>query len=209
MAKVVPAILATEILDYRHKANMIRQLTDRFQLDIIDGEFVENRTIQPTDIAPPSGLKLDVHLMVKRPLEYISQVVKLRPYTIIVQYEADAGVAEAIDKIVANGLRAGVALNPDTPASVVEPLLPKLSHVLIMSYPAGFAGQKLQPRVFSKVAELREMKSELEIGLDGGVEESTLSKIAKARFDVVNVNSYLFGAQSPLTRYHELIGALA
>ena len=208
MTKIVPAILESQLSPYRQKLATIRQLTDRFQLDVIDGEFADNRTLQPQDIDPPSGLKLDIHLMVKRPLEYVSQAIKLRPYLVIVQYEAESGVAEAIEKIARGGIRAGIALNPDTPVDVITPFLPNLSHVLIMAYPAGFAGQKLQPAVFDKVAQVRELNADLEVGLDGGVEASTLKKIAAARFDVVCTNSYLFGAESVLTRYHELIGAL-
>lgn len=209
MAKVIPAILESDLSTYRKKLNLIRQLTDRFQLDVIDGEFVDNKTLQPQQIEPPAGLKIDIHLMVKRPMEYIMPCVKLRPYTIIIQYEGAQQVAEALEKIKKNGLRAGLAINPDTTVAEIAPLLENVSHVLVMAYPAGFAAQKLQPEVFAKVAELRELKPELEIGLDGGVADPTLKKIHDAGFDVVNTNSYLFSAESPLTRFHELIGALA
>lgn len=209
MAKVVPAILESSASEYRKKLNLIRQLTDRFQLDIVDGEFVDNKTILPQDIEPPSGLKLDLHLMVAHPNEHIGYAIKLRPYTIIVQYEAVDGVAEAIERISKGGIRAGIAINPDTPVSALEPLLPQLSHVLVMAYPAGFAGQKLQPGALKKVAELRALNADLEIGLDGGVSDDTLKKIAVAKFDIVCTNSYLFGAESVLTRYHELIAALS
>lgn len=208
MPRVLPAILESDLSEYRRKVNQIRQLTNRFQLDIIDGELIDNRTIQPHQVEPPSGLKLDIHLMVKRPMEYISPCVRLRPYTIIVQYEGAEGVAEAIQKTADNGLRAGLAINPATPINEILPLLERVSHVLLMAYPAGFAGQKLQPIVFDKLKELRAIKPDLEIGLDGGVAETTLKKIKAANFDVVNTNSYLFSSDSLLTRYHELIEAL-
>ncbi len=208
MTKIVPAILEHDVAAYRRKLTLIRQLTDRFQLDVIDGEFVDNRTIQPSDIEPPAGLKIDIHLMVRQPLSYISSCVKLRANTIIVQYETE-GVDEAVTKIKQNGLRAGVAINPETTIAMIDGLLDRLDHVLVMAYPAGFAAQKLQPATLAKAAELRAIKPELEIGLDGGVAADTLPKIAKAGFDIVNTNSYLFGADSTLTRYHELMEALA
>ncbi|MFO0955171.1 MAG: hypothetical protein U0526_01380 [Candidatus Saccharibacteria bacterium] len=209
MAKVIPAILEHELSAYRKKVNLVRQLTDRFQLDVIDGELIDNKTIQPQQIEPPAGLKVDIHLMVKRPMEYIMPCVKLRPYTIIVQYEGAENVIGALEKIHKNGIRCGLAINPETSLSEVAPLLELVKHVLIMAYPAGFAGQKLQPEVFTKAHELREMKPDIEIGLDGGVAAGSLKQIAAAGFDVVNTNSFLFGAESPLSRYHELIGALA
>ena len=208
MTKVIPAVLETTVSGYRRKVALIRQLTDRFQLDVIDGEFVDNRTVQLHEVEPPSGLKLDVHLMVKRPLEYVSAAIRLRPYTVIVQAEAEEGVTKAIEKITAGGIRAGIAINPDTDLELVRENIGKLSMVLVMAYPAGFSGQKLQPATLKRVEELRALSTDIEIGLDGGVEESTLSKIAKAKFDFICTNSYLFGADSPLTRYHELIGAL-
>ena len=208
MAKVIPAVLETTVAGFRSKVNLIRQLTDRFQLDIIDGEFANNKTVQLNEVDPPSGLKLDVHLMVKRPLEYVSQAIRLRPYTIIVQFEAESGVPEAIHKITSGGIRAGIAINPTTTVDEIEPLLDTVGLVLIMAYPAGFAGQQLQAATLTKAKQLRAINDNLEIGLDGGVTEGTLAKIAKSQFDFVCTNSYLFTAESPLTRYHELIDAL-
>lgn len=209
MTKVVPAILESSVADCRRKLQLVRQLTDRVQLDIIDGELIENRTVQPQDLEPPAGLKVDIHLMVKRPKEFIMPCVKLRPYTIIIQYEGAENVDEAIEKINTNGIRSGLAINPETKLANLSELLANVKHVLVMAYPAGFAGQKLQVAALSRVAELRELGFDGEIGLDGGVAVDTLKQIAMAKFDVVNTNSYLFTADSVLTRYHEIIEALA
>lgn len=208
MTKVVPAILESSVAECRRKLQTVRQLTDRVQLDIIDGELIENRTVQPQELDPPAGLKVDIHLMVKRPKEYVMPSVKLRPYTVIVQYEGAEDVAEAIEKINANGIRSGLAINPETSLADLGELLASVKHVLIMAYPAGFAGQKMQPSILTRAAELRELGFAGEIGLDGGVAADTLKKISTAKFDVVNTNSYLFGADSILTRYHEIIEAL-
>lgn len=207
MTKVVPAVEEKDAAGFRQRVNQIRQLTDRMQMDVVDGEFAEIKTVMPVDVVPPSGLKLDIHLMVARPMEHIGNCIKLRPYTIIVQYESGETVAAAIDRIADNGIRAGLAINPDTPVSDIAPLLGRVSHVLVMAYPAGPPGGKLQTKVFAKVAELRELKDSLEISLDGGVNAETAKKIGKAGFDVVYTNTYLFSGESLLTRYHELIEA--
>lgn len=212
MTKIVPAILESELSAYRQKLNLVRQLTDRFQLDVIDGEYVDNRTLQPQDISPPSGMKLDIHLMVARPHEYIPACIKLRPYTILVQFEALAEAEQLrpiLEKINNAGLRSGVALNPATDLSSVSPVFDAVNYVLLMAYPAGFAGQKLDRRVLTRVNEVRTLAPHAEVGLDGGVNASSLKAIAAANFDIVNTNTYLFNTDSPLTRYHELIGALA
>ena len=208
MTKVIPAILESSALECRRKLQAVRQLTDRVQLDIIDGELIENRTVQPQDLEPPAGLKVDIHLMVKRPKEYVMPSVKLRPYTVIVQYEGAENVGEAIEKINSNGIRSGLAINPETDLGSIGELLAVVKHVLVMAYPAGFAGQKMQPAALNRVAELRELGFDGEIGLDGGVAAENLKKIAAAHFDVVNTNSYLFGADSVLSRYHEIMEGL-
>ncbi len=208
MTKVVPAILESSASECRRKLQTVRQLTDRAQLDIIDGELIDNRTVQPQELEPPAGLKVDIHLMVKRPQEYVMPSVKLRPYTIIVQFEGAEAVSEAIEKIKANGIRAGVAINPETELRTVRSLIEQVDYVLLMAYPAGFAGQKMQPVILNRAGELRNQGFGGEIGLDGGVAAETLKKIASARFDLVNTNSYLFTAESVLTRYHEIMEAL-
>lgn len=208
MTKVVPAILETTAAACRSRLQTVRQLTDRVQIDIIDGELIDNRTVQPQQIEPQNGLKIDIHLMVKRPMEYVSASLKLRPYTIIVQYEGAERVSESLDKIKTSGIRSGLAINPETDLDEVGELIAKANHVLLMAYPAGFAGQKLQPQVLKRVQELKERGFEGEIGLDGGVTQSALPAIAKAGFDIVNTNSYLFSADRILTRYHEIMEAL-
>lgn len=208
MTKVIPAILEKDSASCRSRLQVVRQLTDRVQLDIIDGELIDNRTVQPQQIEPQNGLKIDVHLMVKRPMEYLPATLKLRPYTILVQYEGAERVSDALDKIKTNGIRSGISINPDTSLDEVKELIDKVNYVLLMAYPAGFAGQKLQPTVLKRVGELKEKGFTGEIGLDGGVEKDTLTIIAKAGFDVVNTNSYLFATDRILTRYHEIMEAL-
>ena len=209
MTKVVPAVEEKDAAAFRQRVAQVRQLTDRIQMDVVDGEFADIKTVFPNEVVPPSGLKLDIHLMVARPMEFISNCIKLRPYTIIVQYESGDSVEAAIERIADNGIRAGLAINPDTPVAEIASLLGRVSHVLVMAYPAGMPGGKLQPKVFSKLAELRELKDSLEISLDGGVNSETAKKIAKAGFDIVYTNTYLFSGESLLTRYHELIEAFS
>lgn len=209
MIKVCPAILATDLAQYRVQLAIVRQLTDRFQLDIIDGQFVDNKTVQPEAIGKiGSELKLDVHLMVADPLVYIEQMQKLRPNLVIVQYESAGDVVGALARLNKIGIKAGVALNPETPLDVLTELLPTLSHVLLMAYPAGFAGQKFETKVLERIEAVRALNNDIEIGLDGGVDGDTIASIAKTSVDVVNVNSYLFGAEDPLSQYSKLLEAV-
>lgn len=209
-AKIVPAILTDSTEELLAQLRIARKLTDRVQIDIIDGEYVDNRTIQPRDIPKPVDAKIDLHLMVNDVENYIKQCIGLNPNTIIFQFDALAkqkDILAAIEQIQGAGFRAGMALNPEITTEMVEKFIPKLDHVLIMGYQAGFTGQKFQREVLEKVAEVRAIRPSIEIGIDGGVNHATLKVVAKANFDVINVNTYLFHnpEADPLSVYSQLL----
>lgn len=211
--KIVPAILTDSVDELNTQLRIARQLTDRVQIDIIDGEYVDNTTIQPEDIQKPIDSKIDLHLMVNDVMGYITQCISLNPHTIIFQFDAlrlQRDILEAIDAIKSAGFRAGLAINPEVEVATIEKFIPKIDHVLIMGYPAGFAGQKFQRAVIDKVALVRAIRADIEVGIDGGVNHQTLKVVASGDFDVVNVNTYLFHnpESDPLTVYSQLLEAL-
>jgi ribulose-phosphate 3-epimerase len=206
MTKIVPAVLVDNKEDYIKRISIIRQLTNRFQLDIIDGQYVDNRTIQLEDISRPTDLNMDVHLMVNDPKPYVEQAIVLHANNIIIQLECCEDISSYLERIKKSGLNAGVAINPDTKLNALKPYKEMLDHVLIMGYPAGFAGQKLNPMVFERLPEVRDMFPAAEVGLDGGLSPSNAKKVLQAGFDVVNINTLIFGSDDPLSAYSELLG---
>jgi ribulose-phosphate 3-epimerase len=205
MTKIVPAVLVHNKEDYVERLNVIRQLTNRFQLDIIDGEFVDNKTIQLDEISRLNETKIDIHLMVKSPKQFVEKAISFNPNNIIIQYECGEDIRPHLERIKKSGLNAGVAVNPDTKLSKIKPIKDLVDHFLIMGYPAGFAGQKLDPIVFEGLEEARTLLPNAEIGLDGGVNEKNAKKILQAGFDVVNINSLIFNSQDPLSSYMKLL----
>lgn len=206
MTKIVPAVLVDSKEDYLKRIGVIRQLTNRFQLDIIDGQYVDNRTIQLSDISRPADLNMDVHLMVNDPKPFVEQAIVLHANNIIIQVECCEDILSLLERIKKSGLRAGAAINPETSLKALKPYTEILDHILIMGYPAGFAGQKLNPIVFERLSEVRDMFPSAEIGLDGGVNQSNAKKVLQAGFDVVNINTLIFGDADPLSAYSELLG---
>lgn len=208
MTKIVPAILAKTKEEYQQRVAVIRQLTDRFQVDIIDGEYVDNRTIQLSEVARMTELKMDLHFMVADPKSFVEQAITLNPNLIIIQYECGQDITPQLERIKKSGLQAGVALNPETKFNKIEPMKELLDHVLLMAYPAGFAGAKLQTEVLGRLEEARKLFPNAEIGLDGGVTQKNAKKVLQAGFDTVNINSALFGAEDPLDQYSEFLSYL-
>ncbi len=205
--KLVPAILAKSTEEYRSTLTQARMLTDRFHIDIIDGKFVDNLTVQPRDIQKQADNKMDMHLMVEDLTWYAQQCVKLNPHIVIVQLESSGEKRKALEFVVKNGFRAGISLNPGTPIDSLEPYLDIVSHIQVMGYESGFAGQKLNRQVLSLPAEIRRLKHDVEIGIDGGVNLNTIGAIVKAQFDVINVNSFIFNNEEldPISAYSALL----
>lgn len=205
MTKIVPAVLVKSKEEYLQRLGVIRQLTNRFQLDIIDGEYVDNKTIELTEITRPNDLLMDVHLMVNEPKKYVEQAILLHANNIIIQLEGSPNPIKHLERIKKSGLNAGLAINPETELKKIKQFAEILDHVLIMGYPAGFAGQKLNTAVFEKLEEARGLFPAAEIGLDGGVSDTTAKKVLQAGFDVVNVNSLIFNDPDPLNAYSKLL----
>lgn len=205
MTKIVPAVLVKSKEEYLQRLGVIRQLTNRFQLDIIDGEYVDNKTIELTEITRPNDLLMDVHLMVNEPTKYVEQAILLHANNIIIQLEGSPNPIKHLERIKKSGLNAGLAINPETELKKIKQFAEILDHVLIMGYPAGFAGQKLNTAVFEKLEEARGLFPAAEIGLDGGVSDTTAKKVLQAGFDVVNVNSLIFNDPDPLNAYSKLL----
>jgi len=205
--KIVPAILVTELSIYSTVLRAARQLTNRFHIDIIDGKYVENMTVQPCDIQKQIDNKMDMHLMVNDPLWYARECISLNPYTVILQYESEGDADGAIELVKKNGFRAGLSINPDTPVSVLKDYSTRIDYVQVMGYPAGFAGQKLQKEVLEKPHQIRDLRADIEVGLDGGVNDKNIKAVVKAEFDIINVNSFLFDniEQSPMSAYSNLL----
>jgi len=208
MAQIIPAILTDDKEQFKNQIAIVKKISRRFQLDVIDGQFVNNRTLAPQEIKKPAGMLIDLHLMVVDPGKFIQQSISLKPNLIIIQYEIQKNITPYLQRIKDLKIHCGLAINPQTPIDEIGSLLKLIDHLLIMAYPAGFAGQKFQSANLSKALQARKIKPDLEIGLDGGVSLSNIKLIAKANFDIINVNSAIFKAKNPVRAYQRLTEAI-
>jgi len=177
--------------------------------DVMDGVFVPNITIGPAVIAAcrkGSGLFFDVHLMIERPGNYVADFVEAGADLVCVHAEADMHLERTVSEIARLGARPAVALNPHTPLSVIEYLIPQLHMVLIMSVNPGFGGQEFIPFSLEKIRRLKEMieiqGAETMIEVDGGVTPENAALLARAGADVLVSGSAFFGFP-PYRERHE------
>jgi len=212
MAIIAPSILAADFGNLAKDIEMVNNSqAEWFHLDVMDGVFVPNISYGMPIIEKINSLTdkvLDVHLMIVDPDRYISTFKQVGADILTVHYEACTHLHRTIQAIKAEGMKAGVALNPHTPVSVLEDVINDLDLVLIMSVNPGFGGQKFIENTYNKVSKLKQMITEagadVIIEIDGGVGVQNASKLIEAGADALVAGSAVFNAENPTEYIAEL-----
>ena len=200
--KVAPSILSADFARLEDEIKAVEKAgADLIHVDVMDGHFVPNITIGPLIVAAArkaTRLPLDVHLMIARPEQYISDFVKAGADYITVHVEATRHLNRVVPMIREHkGVRAGVSLNPATPLSGLDHILDNVDMVLIMSVNPGFGGQAFIPSSLEKIRSLRKRIDDLglkiEIEVDGGVKPDNAAEIIRAGADILVAGSAVFG----------------
>ena len=203
MVKIAPSILSA---DFAALADDVARVeaggADQLHVDVMDGRFVPNITIGPVVVAAlrkRTRLPLDVHLMIVEPERYVPEFAGAGADAITVHAEATPHLQRVLAQIREHGARAGVALNPSTPPSVLEYVLDDLDLVLVMSVNPGFGGQKLIDTVFPKLRALRQLVGTRPIALsvDGGVKVEHVRPLVAAGAETLVAGSAIFGTPDP------------
>ena len=209
---IAPSLLSADFSNLKKDVEMINNSkADWFHLDIMDGVFVPNISfgIPVLKAIKPLAEKLfDVHLMIVQPERYIKQFKDAGADIFNVHYEASTHLHRTIQSIHAEGMKAGVTLNPHTPVSLLQDIVADVDLVLLMSVNPGFGGQKFIENALNKVEELKELilkkNSKALVEVDGGVDGITAPKLIKAGADVLVSGSYIFGADDPMKTISDL-----
>ena len=203
--KIAPSVLAADFANIQRDVEMINNSeADWFHIDIMDGVFVPNISFGfPVMEAIKKHAKkpLDVHLMIVDPDRYITTFKKAGADVLTVHYEACDHLHRTIQAIKAEGMKAGVALNPHTPIHLLKDVIADLNLVCIMSVNPGFGGQSFIRNTFNKVQELKalivESESNALIEIDGGVGTDNAKLLVECGADVLVAGSSVFKAENP------------
>jgi ribulose-phosphate 3-epimerase len=199
--QIAPSILSA---DFGRLAEEVRAIeaagADLVHVDVMDGRFVPNITIGPLVVEAvrrATKLPLDVHLMIVEPEKYVEAFARAGAARISVHAEACPHLHRTLQQIAKAGAMPAVALNPSTPLSAVEEVLPDAGMILVMSVNPGFGGQSFIPSAVDKIRRLREQADrrglKLDIEVDGGVNAETARKVVEAGANVLVAGSYVFG----------------
>ncbi|CAM3841271.1 MULTISPECIES: ribulose-phosphate 3-epimerase [Flavobacterium] len=209
---IAPSVLAADFANLQRDIEMINNSeADWFHIDIMDGVFVPNISFgMPVlnAISKHAKKTIDVHLMIIDPDRYISTFKKLGADILTVHYEACTHLHRSLQAIKAEGMKAGVAINPHTNISLLEDTIKDIDLVCIMSVNPGFGGQSFIENTYKKVAQLKEIitrnGASTLIEIDGGVTNKNAKQLVDAGADVLVAGSYVFGAQDPIATIADL-----
>ena len=194
--KIAPSILSADFGRLNEDIASIEPYVDLIHVDVMDGHFVPNLTFGAPIVAwIKSGLPLDVHLMIENPENFLEDFAKAGSAMITIHSEACSDLPAVIDKIHELGCKAGVSIKPKTLVFEIEPILDKLDLVLVMSVEPGFGGQSFMSEVVPKISRLRELKPDLDISVDGGINAETAQIVKEAGANILVAGSYIFKAE--------------
>ncbi len=218
MALIVPSILSADVTRLGEQVREAEAAgADRIQIDVMDGRFVPNITFGPLvveGVRRVTRLTLEAHLMIVEPERYVEAFARAGADLIIVHQEVSPHLHRTVQQIKHLGKKAGVAINPSTPAIMLEEILPDLDLVLAMTINPGFGGQDFLPGTLPKLRRLREMINARNPGcdleVDGGIHEQTAPLVVQAGANVLVAGSAVYNPHESVAQaMHRLRASIA
>lgn len=204
MKMISPSILSADLWNLGEDINeMISLGAQSIHIDVMDHHFVPNLGFSPQVVSALRknvDVELDVHLMTEHPEDMIVSFADAGADVITIHVESTPHLHRAIQMIKAEGVRAGIAINPGTPITLLQEILPLVDRVLVMTVNPGFGGQEFIPSMIDKIHTLTLLRqntgADFEIEVDGGINDITGKIAVKSGADILVAGSYLFGASS-------------
>ncbi|MFP5438493.1 MAG: ribulose-phosphate 3-epimerase [Bacteroidia bacterium] len=209
---IAPSVLSADFGNLQRDIEMINNSeADWFHVDIMDGVFVPNLSfgIPVVEAITRHAKKtIDVHLMIVNPDPYIKTFAQLGAHNLTVHYETCTHLHRTLQAIKAEGMKAGIALNPHTSVELLEDIINETDLVCLMSVNPGFGGQSFIERTYDKIRKLKEIivrnGASTLIEIDGGVSDKNAAKLVKAGADVLVAGNYVFKAEDPVATVYAL-----
>mgnify|MGYP000988906302 CR=1 FL=1 len=204
MAEIVPAILANNVAEYARQMEAVAKFASRIQIDLMDGVFAKSISVGVDDVWWPHSIRADIHLMYQDPFDYLEQLIRLQPSLVIIHVETMIHHMHFAACLHKEGIKAGLAVLPQTPIANVEQILHSFDHLLIFSGNLGHFGGQADLSLLDKAREARLHYPGLEISWDGGVNFDNAKQIADGGIDVLAAGGAIQKSENPAQAYLEL-----
>ncbi len=201
MAVICPTVTATDLHQYREQMERVSDFTTRIHIDLMDGHLAPTLSPAIDHVWWPDNIVADLHVMYKWPLEHLDAMLDLKPNLVIVHAEAEGNFVHLARALHQQGIRAGVALLPQTEPAIIQKALGFIDHVLIFSGDLGKYGGKADTNLLRKVDYIRSKQRGIEIGWDGGIDQSNALQLTEGGVDVLNVGGSIQKANDPANVY--------
>lgn len=205
MAIIVPTVLTSETTEFVTQLQAFHNFAKRIQIDISDGTFAPSQTVLPKDMRLPTDVQIDLHMMVAKPSDYITQVISLKPSMCILHAEVDDDLSSLAQQLRSAGIKFGIALLKTTFPRRAQGLISEADHVLIFAGKLGEQGGTIDMLQTEKVPLIKSLNPSVEIGWDGGANLSNVRALAHDGIDVINVGSALSQSTDKVAMYQSLL----
>jgi ribulose-phosphate 3-epimerase len=201
MPIVVPTINATTPEDYARRIDNVKSFAGRLHIDVGDGVFTDVRTIGLSQVYDIDGVPFDLHLMMVHPESQIENIVSLQPQLVIVHYEAPFEHNSFFKSLREMVIRVGLAINVETTIEQVRDIIPTIHHLLVFTGRLGHNGGEFRADCLDKIALARAINPDLEVAVDGGLNQETVRLAIEAGADILDVGSFIHDADDPEMAY--------
>jgi ribulose-phosphate 3-epimerase len=208
MSVIAPTVLAETADDYKAQIERLHEFAERVHIDISDGEFAPTFTVSAAQVWWPQEWTVDIHAMVARPSDHLETLLNLKPNMIIFHAEVQEDIVPILQRVKQMGVKAGISLLRSTVPSTVKPAIEVADHVMIFSGELGKYGCTARMMQLEKVRLIKAIRTDVEIGWDGGINTDNAYSLAQGGVDVLNVGSTIAKAADPKSVYAKLVSEI-
>ncbi len=208
MTVICPTVTAFDTHAYREQIERIASFTTRVHLDLMDGEFAPSKSPELEDIWWPHTMQADIHLMYKRPMDHLKQLIKLNPRMVIIHNEADVHHMHFAGELHKENILVGLAILQDTPIENAYQIMHSFDEILVFSGHLGYHGGVADLANLEKVKKIHEHHPEAEVSWDGGISDENARALVDGGIDVLNVGGFIQKSEDPQGAYDKLLAVI-
>ena len=201
MAKVAPTVNATSPQQYAQFIDNVKGFATRLHIDVGDGVFTDVKTVGLSQVYDIDGVPFDLHLMMNHPESQIENIISLQPQLVIVHFEAPCDREAFFKELRSMDIKVGIAINTETTIEQVRDILPTIDHLVVFTGRLGHNGGEFRADCLDKIAAAREINPDLEIAVDGGLNQETARLAVEAGANLLDVGSFIQESDDPEIAY--------